>query len=316
MRENTTTSQVNPSKGYLIALVGVAIWSLTAIFIRYLNDTYDMPPLVIAFWRDLLVALALWVSFGFVNRKLIYLDKKHLKFMVGYGFVLAVFNALWTVSVNLNGAAIATVLVYGSAAFTAIYERVFFHLRLGKWKSLAIFLSLLGCVLVAGAYDTGVWQANPLGIVLGLLSGIAFTAYSLLGKKTAEKAINSWTALLYSFAVAAVILFSLNLLPDNASNSSVADRLFWLGDSHSGWIVLLILAIGPTIGGYGLYNLSMNYLSASVANLIATLEPSMTAVLAYLFLGERFTLAQILGSIMILLGVVILRLREQIWKRV
>jgi drug/metabolite transporter (DMT)-like permease len=73
-----------------------------------------------------------------------------------------------------------------------------------------------------------------------------------------------------------------------------------------------LLAIGPSIGGYGLYNVSLKYLSASVANLIATLEPSMTAVLAYLFLGEILTPAQIVGSILILVGVVILRLRERV----
>lgn len=316
MSKNTETSQKHTSKGYLIAIVGVAIWSFTAIFIRYLNDAFDMPPMVIAFWRDLFVAFALLVTFSFANRKLISLEKKHYKFILAYGFVLAVFNALWTVSVKLNGAAIATVLVYGSAAFTALYERWFLKSRLGIWKSTAIILSLLGCVLVAGAYDPAVWQLNPTGIVVGLLSGIGFTAYSLLGKKSLSKGINSWTALLYSFAVASVLLFTLNLLPDTITHLSVVDRLFWLGDSTWGWMVLILLAIGPSIGGYGLYNLSMNYLSASVANLIATLEPSMTAVLAYLLLGERFTLAQIIGSILILLGVFILRLREQFRNRV
>lgn len=311
MSENTITS-----KGYLIALVGVAIWSFAAIFIRYLNDVFNMPPMVIAFWRDLFVALALLLAFSFVDRKLIHLDKRHLKFMLGYGFVLSVFNALWTVSINLNGAAIATVLVYGSVAFTAIYERWFFKSRLGIWKTTAIILSLLGCILVAGAYAPAVWQVNPTGILVGLISGIAFTAYSLLGKKSLSKGINSWTAMLYSFSVAAVLLLTLNLFPDPTTNLSIIERLFLLDGSLWGWTVLILLAIGPSIGGYGLYNLSMNYLSASVANLIATLEPSMTAVLAYLLVGERFTREQIFGSILILSGVFILRLRELFLKRV
>ena len=122
--------------------------------------------------------------------------------------------------------------------------------------------------------------------------------------------------MLYTFAIAAVFLLSINLLPDTTSQLSVADRLFWLKISLWGWIVLILLAIGPTIGGYGLYNASMNYLSASVANLIATLEPSITAVFAYILLGERFTFMQAAGSILILLGVFILRLREQFGKRV
>jgi len=55
---------------------------------------------------------------------------------------------------------------------------------------------------------------------------------------------------------------------------------------------------------------SLTYLPASVANLIATLEPSMTAVLAYLFLRETFTTPQLIGSGLIIGGVIILRIGD------
>jgi drug/metabolite transporter (DMT)-like permease len=302
---NETTTQ-----GYLIALVGVAIWSATAIFIRYLNNAFDMPPMAIAFWRDFFVALTLAIFFLFVKRNLFFLGRDHLGFILGYGLALAIFNSLWTFSVKMNGAAISTVLVYSSAAFTALYERWFLKNRLGWRKILAISLSLFGCVLVSGVYDSSIWQLNPWGVVVGLLSGVGFTAYSLLGKRAVSNGINSWTALMYTFAVASLFLLAINFLPDLASGFPTGKRLFWLGDSLWGWTVLILLAMGPSIGGYGLYTFSLSYLSASVANLIATLEPSMTALLAYLLLGERYTPVEIMGSILILAGVVILRLRE------
>lgn len=74
-----------------------------------------------------------------------------------------------------------------------------------------------------------------------------------------------------------------------------------------GWAVLVMLAVGPTLGGYGLYTVSLSYLPASVANLIATLEPVMTALLAYFLLGERFTVPQLMGSALIIAGVILLR---------
>ena len=43
------------TKGYLIALVATTFWSTTGVFIRYLTETYHLPPLVLAFWRDLFV---------------------------------------------------------------------------------------------------------------------------------------------------------------------------------------------------------------------------------------------------------------------
>ncbi|HBY08438.1 MAG TPA: EamA family transporter [Chloroflexi bacterium] len=315
MKKFPTLPQNSTTKGYLIAVVGTAIWSTTAIFIRVLNQVYGMPPMVVAFWRDFFVALSLGGLFFLVNRKGFQLDRSHIWFMLSYGLTLAIFNSLWTISVKFNGAAVSTVLIYSSAAFTAIYERWMLRSPLGWGKIAAIGLSLAGCILVADAYRLSVWQLNPLGILVGLLSGAGFTAYSLFGKKAADRAINSWTALLYSFVVASMFLLLFNLLPDSSTDLSVLNRLLWLGDSTKGWLLLILLALGPSVGGYGLYTLSLQYLSASVSNLIATLEPSMTAVLAYLFIGERFTLAQILGSIMILAGVVTLRWRERSIRR-
>jgi DME family drug/metabolite transporter len=311
---NSTHTKTKPisrlTKGYLIAVTGTIIWSTTAIFIRYLTETYHLPPLVLAFWRDLTVCIALCGVFAIFKRVLLRVDRRHLKFLLLYGFMLSIFNSLWTVSVSLNGAAVATVLAYSSAAFTAVLAWRLFHESLDRVKLLAVALSILGCAFVSGAYNPAAWQVNPLGIITGLLSGIGFAAYSLMGKASAQRAINPWTALLYTFGFGAVFLLIYNLLPVWMPGLHVAPNLFWLGQAWAGWVVLILLSIGPTIGGYGLYTVSLTYLPASVANLIATLEPSMTAVLAYIFLGERLTGPQLFGSALVIAGVIILRVNE------
>ena len=75
--------------------------------------------------------------------------------------------------------------------------------------------------------------------------------------------------------------------------------------------MLIILSFVPTLLGFGLYNTSMHYLPASIANLIATLEPAMTAVEAYIFLDERMTIIQITGSVIILSAVLIVQLEKE-----
>jgi drug/metabolite transporter (DMT)-like permease len=79
-----------------------------------------------------------------------------------------------------------------------------------------------------------------------------------------------------------------------------------------GWGVLLLLAVGPTIGGYGLYTVSLTMLPAATANLIVTLEPAMTAVLAFIVLGERLATLQLAGGGLILSGVILLRVGERV----
>jgi len=78
----------------------------------------------------------------------------------------------------------------------------------------------------------------------------------------------------------------------------------------SSFLVLFVLAAGPTVAGFGLYNVSLGYLPSSVANLIVTMEPVFTATIAYLVLGERLSGVQVAGSVMIVGAVLLLRLHE------
>jgi drug/metabolite transporter (DMT)-like permease len=305
-------SESTPLRGYIIALVGTTIWSASAVFISYLTTRFGMPPLVLAFWRDFLVTCTLAGALALFARRLLQLGRQHLPFFILYGFLLAVFNSLWTVSVALNGAAVATVLIYISPAFTALIGWHWLDERLTAPKIAAIALSLVGCVFASGANDSSVWQGNAMGIIVGLGTGLAFTFYSLLGKASSGKGIDPWTATLYTFAFGSVFLLLLQR----------PQTLFWLSrpltespdglrETALGWGTIALLAIGPTLGGYGLYTVSLTHLPASTANLIITLEPAMTAVLAFLLLGERLTPTQLLGSAVILVGVFLLRLSDR-----
>jgi len=308
----TASDRSHLTRGYAIALAAAAILSTTAIFIRYLTQSYHIPALVLAFWRDGFVCLTLLPVLGLLNSRLLQVKRQHLLYLVGYGLLLAAFNATWTLSVALNGAAVATVLVYSSAAFTALLGRWILGERLGWGKLLAVAVSLGGCVLVSGSLDATAWRANVVGILTGILSGLCYAVYSLMGRSASQRGLNPWTTVLYTFAFATVFLFLFNLLPGGFLPGAAvrpAD-LFWLGSVLAGWGVLFLLAAGPTVAGFGLYNVSLVYLPSSVANLVVTLEPAFTVVTAYLLLGERLNGTQLGGSLMILAGVVFLRVYE------
>jgi drug/metabolite transporter (DMT)-like permease len=300
------------TRGYAVALISAAILSTTAILIRHLTETYRLPALVLAFWRDGFVALTLLPALGVLHPPLLRVERRHLLFLGVYGLELAIFNALWTHSVSLVGAAISTVLVYSSAGFTALLGRWFLKERLDGAKVVAIALCLGGCVLVSEALDAAAWHANLAGIVSGILSGLCYAIYSLMGRSAAQRGLNAWTTLLYTFGFAAVILLVLNLLPRGwlpGAATHPAD-LFWLGTSSAGWGCLFLLAAGPTVVGFGLYNVSLGSLPSSVANLILTLEPAFTTVIAYFLFGERLNGMQLGGGLMILTGMVWLRVYE------
>ncbi|PWB56045.1 MAG: EamA family transporter [Anaerolineales bacterium] len=300
------------TRGYTAALISAAILSTTAIFIRHLTRTYSLPALILAFWRDLFVFLTLLPILALGRRALLRLERPHIPFLVLYGLALALFNSLWTLSVAINGASVATVLAYCSAGFTALLGWWFLKERLEWSKILAVVLSLGGCVLVANALDEAAWRLNLIGIITGTLSGLMYAVYSLMGRSASQRGINPWTTLLYTFGFAALFLLGFNLvsagkIPGSASQPG---ELLWLGNAWVGWGLLFLLAAVPTLAGFGLYNVSLSHLPSSVANLVVTLEPVFTAVLAYGLLGEQLTWRQLLGGVLILAGVVFLRIHE------
>lgn len=298
--------------GYAIALASAAVLSTTAIFIRYLTQTYHMPALVLAFWRDGFVCLTLLPILALMRPRLLRVVGRHAAYLAGYGLMLATFNATWTLSVACNGAALSTVLVYSSAGFTALLGWWVLDERLGWGKLAAVAISLGGCAVVAGAFDPAAWRTNLLGITTGVLSGLGYAGYSLMGRSASQRGLDPWTTVLYTFGFAASFLLAANLLPAGIlpGTAQTPGDLLWLGGAAAGWAALILLAAGPTLAGFGLYNVSLASLPSSVANLIVTLEVPFTAFIAYAVLGERLTPAQLAGSLMVVAGVVFLRLYE------
>ena len=66
-----TPPQTHLTRGYSIALVSAAILSTTAILIRHLTQTYQLPALILAFWRDLFVVFSLLLALGVLRPDLL-----------------------------------------------------------------------------------------------------------------------------------------------------------------------------------------------------------------------------------------------------
>ncbi|HUK65753.1 MAG TPA: EamA family transporter [Anaeromyxobacteraceae bacterium] len=300
------------ARGYLVAALSAFVLSTTALFIRHLTRHHLFAPLVLAFWRDLLVVLVLAPALALVRWRLPRVERGHLAFLAGYGLVLALFNSLWTSSVALTGAALATVLVYSSVAFSVVLGFWWLKERLSFAKVLATLLCMAGCALVAGAFGRTAPRAELGGVLAGILSGLCYALYSLFGRMAARRGLDAWTTLLYTFGFAALGLCALNLffgplLPGGARHPG---ELFSPQGSLAAFGLLFALAAGPTLLGFGLYNVSLGLLPSSVANLILTLEPVFTAVAAYFVLGERLKGTELIGCALVLIGVIGLRIFE------
>jgi drug/metabolite transporter (DMT)-like permease len=295
---------VKPLGGYLSAVLSAVVLSFTSILISFLSVNWPMAPLVLAFWRCFFAALLLLPAFLF-RSGLMKIRRGDIVYLILYGLLLAVFNSLWIPSVQLNGAAVATVLLYCSAAFSALLGWYLFKEVLGLVKITVVVLVLAGCFLVSGAMNGAAGVGIP-GLVIGIFSGLGYAGYALMGRGAAVRGLDPWTTLFFTLVFSSVFLLLPNLLPLGLVPGN--GDLLVLGSSLSGWGLVLLLAAGPTVLGYELFNISLVTLPSSVTNVVVSMEPAFTAVSAYLLLGERLGPPQIVGGVLILGGVVLLRL--------
>lgn len=303
----SASSSRDRTRGYAIALASAVVFSGTAIFIRLLTDRFALPVGVLCFWRSVLVVASLAPVLAVVRPSLLLVRRCDLGFLTGVGLLLAVFNLLWVGSVARCGAALATVLVYTSGAFTALLAWGLLRERLSGWGTAALAVCFGGCVLVSGAFQGASSPADAGGVIMGGMSGALYGMFTVLCRIGARRGINAWTMVLYVFSAnAAAQLLVLALGPSSFSGAPGLADLLWLGRDPIGWMLLLALAAGPTVLGFGLFNMSLVHLASSEANLILTLEPALTAALAFVVLGERMSTAEWFGSLVILAGLVLL----------
>jgi drug/metabolite transporter (DMT)-like permease len=209
---------------------------------------------------------------------------------------IGLYHALWVWSVMFNGAAIAVVLIYLYPAFVTLGTWLLYRERITPPQIVALALSLIGCALVVRAYDPALLRLNVLGLIVGLLTAITHTVYVLFNQRRVQT-LNSWTSLTYMMGFGAIALTVLTLI--------VAPRQLMPPTDAGSLVVLILLGIGPTLGGYGLFTLSLRYAPARIASLIVVMEVPIATMIAVVFLGEQLEWPQLIGMALILMAAVL-----------
>lgn len=228
------------------------------------------------------------------RRAMLRISRRALAFYVVYGLTgIAAFYILYAQAVIQTSVTTGVVLLYTAPAFVAVMAWRVWGEPMTARKLGALALAFTGCALVARAYDPAALVLNVAGIIIGLGAGFTYALYTVLSKFVLTRHSN-WTALTYALVFGGLFLAPLQ------TRASLAP----LALHPAVWLVLLGLAIGPTLGSLTLYNLGLKQVPASNASLVAMLEPVVASILAFVFLGERMEPLQLLGGGMVLGGAI------------
>jgi drug/metabolite transporter (DMT)-like permease len=261
---------------------------------RGLHDTFGFSALTLAFLRAGISFTIVFLILLFVRRDLLRLTRQSLVRLGLYGLIgIAIFYFVYAQAIITTTVTTAVVLLYTAPAFVALMAWRAWGESLDTRKLIAIGLAFAGCALVARAYDPSQLSLNWLGIVFGLGAGFTYALFTVFSK-AGMRQFSTWTLMTYELLFGALFLLPLQNM----------NELAILGKQPAAWLLLLGLAFGPTLGAITSFNLGLRDLPASNASILATLEPVVASVLAFIMLGERLEPLQILGGGMVIAGAV------------
>ncbi|MFM6107933.1 MAG: EamA family transporter [Sphaerospermopsis kisseleviana] len=194
-----------------------------------------------------------------------------------------------------TGVAIALFFIY--PMITVLLAWFLFRERPGLLSFSAISSIFCGQLLILGSYSTGI-NNTSLGIISGIMSGIAFSVYVILTRLSAPKLhpvsfalINFATMLLFSFVC---------LLVPLPSDWSLAIR-----SSNLLEVILSAFMLGVlTLCGYLFNNFGIRKLGGQRSAIIGAVVPVFTVIFAGLMIQEKLDILQILGVLLVTGGAV------------
>lgn len=188
-----------------------------------------------------------------------------------------------------------TALFVNSSAFAvAIFERVFFHERLGARRVLALLVGLGGAaLLIVGGDPARLSGGRLVGDLLTLASGLAWAIFFVMNRKALGEGdplnVTAWT-----FALSAVVLVP--FLWSDAAPLHVTSALGFLTIGYAGLVTTAL--------AYGLWAFGLRTLRASVSAVLLLVEILVASTVSFSIGRESFGWIEAIGAVLLVAAVV------------
>lgn len=285
-----------------ILLAGI-LWGSMPLFSNGMADL-GFSPVQTSAARLGVAALILFFVLAIFSPKSLCIKWRDLPLLLVIGvFSVFTMSALYMVSIQMTTGAVAAVLLYTSPIFILIASVILFKEKLTPLKLLSLVLVVVGCVLVSGIVGSGA-NMNALGVAAGLISGIAYASYSILGTYVLRR-YSSMTVTAYAFLFAAIASLAIADLPDMCVTVAAAPKPVYAA--------LLMLGLGTVTAvlPFTLYTYGLSRIEAGRAGILACIEPMTATLLSVLILREPCTGLQWAGIALILAAVVLLQCKKK-----
>ncbi len=280
--------------GVLIAIVGVVMFSAKAIMVKIAYQ-YDMTTIHQLLFRMLFVLpVYLYIAFTKKPEKIEEVKKTDYFSIFAFGFIgyylASYFDFL---GLNYIKAGLERIILFVYPTLVVIISRIFLKEKINTKQIIAILITYVG-VIIAFSGEVSLGGENTiLGGILIFLSALTYASY-LVGSgwlipRFGVLVFTSYAMIVSTFCVVAHYL--------------IVDRGVIFEYQTKAYIICFFMAVLSTLIPSFLVSLAIKKLGAPNFSIIASVGPISTIILAYIFLGENLSCLQIIGAIIVIVGV-------------
>ena len=285
-------------RAYLYLTLCTLFWSGNFI-VGKVATLFEIPPLTLNFYRWFLAFLIL-CPFTLKGVIMNYEEiKKNLLVLVIMGFTsISVFNSVVYYSLNYTQVLNGVLMISTIPVFIIFFSGLFKTESIRIYQIIGVVISLLGVISIITKLDLSLLLSLKLnkGDLWMLVAMISWTTYSLL---LGKKKVNLEP---FIFLQTIIIIGLLFLFPMYIAEVLVGKKITFN--------IPVLMTIGYVvffagIGAYTFWNAAIKLIGPSRSGVFLHLMPIFSSLMAVFLLGEQFSFHHIVGTLLIISGILL-----------
>jgi drug/metabolite transporter (DMT)-like permease len=277
-----TTEALPLVRGRLLAIGAGACFGTLGLLTKLFYESGGRP-FDLLLIRLVGTAIVVWAILGLLRQPL------PPRAAIGTAVALTVFqivhNAALLAAYDRAPVGLIVLLLYTFPLVVTVGDTLFFREPFGHRQWLALLVGLIGVGLTVG----GPSSAPVIGVVLGLVASFSLAAYVLTARRAiGQRDIRALQIIALGYSAPALVVASAGTVHRFDSPSA------------AGWLCALGIVLVATILASFLFYTAVPTIGVSSAAVLTLIDPAMSLLLAFVFLGEGLSPRELAGGALIL----------------
>ena len=289
--------------GYAMVAIAATLFAVNGSVSKVVLDS-GLSSLELAQIRATCAALGLLAFLLVFARPRLRVGRRELLVLAAFGVVgVAMVQWLYFVAIHNLPVGVALLIEFTAPLLVALFARFVYKEQIRRRIWVAVILCIAGLGIVVEVW-TGV-AFSTVGVTAALGGAFGLAAYLLMAERERrhrDPVSLSFYGFLFAAALWAVVQpiweFPWSVLGENVSlQGNLEDQ------TAPVWVLVGFIVVVGTMVTFSLLTGALRHISATRASIVATLEPVLATVVAWVWLGETFGPIQLVGGAVVLAGI-------------